>query len=293
VNWFIIASFSAVLSAAAAISQKKVLLQLNAFEFSFLSSGAIILFSLFVPFFYNVTPFHSSTLLIIVGKSILGGIAFLFVMMSLERNPISTALPVLGLTPAITALVSMVMIGEGLDGWEWLGIVLMMTGVYILEIRPAQHVLQPFKEILRSKSYYYLYAALGLFAMSSVYDKLLVGKYQTDPWVVLFYQHIIYFILFTTFLFFRKSPILKVVHSGKKHILLIILIALLTIAYRFTQLEATKLAPVALVLAVKRTSILYASFFGGKFFSDERLLQKIVGAACIVGAGFLILRNVN
>ena len=67
--------------------------------------------------------------------------------------------------------------------------------------------------------------------------------------------------------------------------------AFLTIAYRFTQLEATKFAPVALVLAVKRTSILYASFFGGKIFSDERLAQKLIGGALIVGAGFIILQK--
>ena len=73
----------------------------------------------------------------------------------------------------------------------------------------------------------------------------------------------------------------------------IVTVAFLTIAYRFTQLEATKVAPVALVLAVKRTSILYASFFGGKLFSEERLAQKLIGGALIVGAGFIILRNVG
>lgn len=74
---------------------------------------------------------------------------------------------------------------------------------------------------------------------------------------------------------------------------LIITVAVLTLAYRFTQLEATKLAPVALVLAVKRTSILYASLFGGKLFSEERLTIKLIGALLIVSAGFIILRNVG
>jgi hypothetical protein len=45
-------------------------------------------------------------------------------------------------------------------------------------------------------------------------------------------------------------------------------------------------------LAVKRTSILYASFFGGKLFSDDRLPQKLIGGALIIASGFIILRNV-
>lgn len=292
-NWFIIASCSALLSAAAAVTQKKVLFRLNAYEFSFVLSLVILCFSLFVPFSLDITSLTVSTVGIIVGKSILGGTAFLFVMMSLEHNPISTALPVLGLTPAVTAFAAFLMIGEALQGWEWLGLGLMMAGTYILEWRPSQKLFQPLKEIFRSRTYYYMFAALALFAVSSVYDKLLVGEYKIDPWAVLFYQHIVYCLLFAILLAIRKTSPVSAVTHGKKQIVSIFIIGLLTIAYRFTQLEATALAPVALVLAVKRTSILYASFYGGKLFSDERLIQKLIGAVCIVAAGFIILRNVG
>ena len=138
-----------------------------------------------------------------------------------------------------------------------------------------------------------MYAALGLFAISSVFDKLLVSGYKTDPLVVLFYQHIVYCSMFGALLFFRKQSFQGAVQKGRAQLPFIMTVAFLTIAYRFTQLEATKFAPVALVLAVKRTSILYASFFGGKIFSDERLAQKLIGGALIVGAGFIILRNVG
>jgi drug/metabolite transporter (DMT)-like permease len=247
---------------------------------------------LFVPFSTNVTSLPLSTLIIIIGKSILGGIAFLFVMMSLEHNPISTALPILGMTPGVTAIAALLMLGETLHRLEWVGIGLMMIGTYILELRPSQKIYQPFKEILRSKNYYYMYGALGLFAVSSVLDKLLVSGYKIDILSILFYQHIVYCLIFGSLIFIRRLSFRELIHKGRNQFPLILIIALLTIVYRFTQLGATKIAPVALVLAVKRTSILYASFFGGKIFSDERLPQKLLGAAFIVVAGFLILRNV-
>lgn len=291
--WFTLASCSALLSAAAAIIQKKVLFRLNALEFSFLVSVIILLFSFFIPFSKDITAITPSLLMIIIGKSILGGAAFLLVMMSLEHNQISTALPILGMTPAATAIAALLILGESLHNWEWLGIVMMMAGTYVLEKRPAQMVFQPLKEVLHSKNHYYMYGALGLFAISSVFDKLLVSGYKTDPLVVLFYQHIVYCSMFGALLFIRKKSFQVAAQKGRSQLPFIVTVALLTIAYRFTQLEATKFAPVALVLAVKRTSILYASFFGGKIFSDERLAQKLIGGALIVGAGFIILRNVG
>ncbi len=291
--WFIIATISAVLSAAAAILQKKVLFKITALEFSFLVSVIILIFSLFIPFSTNIMSIPTSTLIIILFKSLLGGMAFLLVMMSLEHNQISVALPILGLTPAVTAIAALIMIGETLTGIEWIGIIMMIAGTYTLESKPHQNIFQPFKDIMATKNHYYMYGALALFAISSVFDKILMSGYKTEPLVVLFYQHIIYCSMFVVFLLLRRQSIQLVVRKGITLMPIIIIIALLTVAYRFTQLEATKLAPIALVLAVKRTSILYASFFGGKLFADERLSRKLIGSALIVGAGFLILRNVG
>ncbi len=291
--WFVLASLSAILSAAAAITQKKILFRINALEFSFLVSVLILAMSSFVPLFVDVTSIPQPILLIVLGKSILGGVAFLFVMMSLEHNQISDALPLLGLTPAATAIAALLLIGETLRSWEWVGIGLMITGSYILERRPSAGVLRPLREVFLRKSHFYIFAALSLFALSSVADKMLLSGYKIDPLALLFYQHIVYAAMFGFLLLFRSFPFSEVALKGRQQLPLILAVAILTIAYRVAQLEATKIAPVALVLAVKRTSILYASFFGGKMFSDERLGLRLLGGAIIVAAGFIILRNVS
>jgi len=291
--WFAFGTCSAVLSAASAIIQKKILFRLTALEFSFLVSAAILMGSLFVPFSVDVASIPSTTLMILLGKSVLGGTAFLLVMMSLERNQISIALPLLGLTPGVTALLALVLLRESLRPAEWAGIVLMMAGTYTLEMRPGQNILQPFKSIFSNRNFYFIYGAVGLFAISSVADRLLVSNYRIDPLVILFYQHIVYCALFGVKLLLRRYSFSTLVEKGKGQLPFILVAALLTIGYRFTQLEATKLAPVALVLAVKRTSILYATFFGGRMFSDDRLSVRLLAGFLIVIAGFLILRNVG
>ena len=214
-------------------------------------------------------------------------------MMSLEHNQISSALPLLGITPGVAALLALMLLGESLRPLEWAGIGLMMAGTYTLEMRPGQTITQPFKSIFTNRKFYFIYGAVGLFAVSSVADRMLVSGYRIDPLVVLFYQHIVYCAVFGLQLLLRKDSFPTLLKKGKGQIPLVVTVALLTVAYRFTQLQATKLAPVALVLAVKRTSILYATFFGGRMFSDDRLREKLLGALLIVISGFIILRNVG
>ncbi len=295
--WIILATISALLSAAAAITQKKVLMRAHALEFSFLVSFVIMILSLAIPVAFDVAPISWVTLLFILGKSVIGGIAFLLVMMALERDQISSVLPLLGLTPAITALLAWGVLGEILSNYEWLGIGLMVVGTYLLERRPVKrgssasgghHVLPVL---------YYIGGALVLFAFSSVADQILISGEKADPRVVLLYQHIVYCVMFGILLAVRKaplaSPLASVVQIGREQWPFLLAIAVLTIGYRFTQLEAVKYAPVALVLAVKRTSILYASLGGGKLFSDKHLGVRIAGASLIVASGFIILRNVS
>jgi drug/metabolite transporter (DMT)-like permease len=292
-TWFALATCSAVLSAAAALIQKKILFRLSALEFSFLVSAVILVFSLFVPFTADVLSVPATTLLILIGKSVLGGMAFLCVMMALQRNQISSALPLLGITPGAAALLSVLLLGESLRPWEWAGMGLMMAGTYALEVRPHQKLLQPLRNIVATKNYYYIYAAVALFAISSVADRMLLSGYKVPPAVVLFYQHIVYCTIFGLQLFFRKHSFATVLEKGKASFPLILTVALITIAYRFTQLEATKLAPVALVLAVKRTSILYATLVGGILYSDERISVKVIAGILIVASGFIILREIG
>lgn len=291
--WFILATCSALLSATSAVMQKKILFRLNALEFSFSVSVSIFVITSFIPFFVNVGSIPFSALSIILGKSLLGASAFLLVMLSLQHNQISSALPLLGLTPAATAILSFIILGEGLKEVEWLGIGLMIAGAYLLERKPSAAFFQPVNQIIKSKNYYYIFGAVGLFAVSSVFDRLLVYGMKIDILLVLFYQHIVYVLFFSVLLLIRRFSLKAVIIKSRDQLPLIITVAVFTLVYRFTQLEATKLAPVALVLAVKRTSILYASLFGGKLFSEDRLKIKLLGAVLIVAAGFIILRNVG
>lgn len=291
-TWFAIALLSAFLSAFAAITQKKVLFNLGALEFSFLLSLVNLLFSIPFFFFIDYSTINSSNLTILFIKSVIGVGAFFCVMLSLKNLEISNALPLLALTPGFIAVFAFFLLGESLKSTEVIGLILLMLGTFILESKNGKNFIVPFSVFLKSRYHKFIIAALLLFTASSILDKFLLIRMNLSPISLTAFQHIYFAILFAlTFFLFRKKtePIKSSI--TKNNLLLIALISILTIGYRFTQIIAVGMASVALVLAVKRTSVFWATVIGGKIFSDKNLLKRSFAAILIVVGAILILRD--
>ena len=291
-TWFAIALLSAFLSAFAAITQKKVLFNLGALEFSFLLSVVNLVFSIPFFFFIDYSTINSSNLTILFIKSVIGVGAFFCVMLSLKNLEISNALPLLALTPGFIAVFAFFLLGESLKSTEVIGLILLMLGTFILESKNGKNFIVTFSVFLKSRYHKFIIAALLLFTASSILDKFLLVRMNLSPISLTAFQHIYFAILFAlTFFLFRKKtePIKSSIN--KNNLLLIALISILTIGYRFTQIIAVGMASVALVLAIKRTSVFWATVIGGKIFSDKDLLKRSLAAIFIVAGAILILRD--
>ena len=291
-TWFVIALLSAFLSAFAAITQKKVLFSLGALEFSFLLSLVNLVFSIPFFFFIDYGTINSFNLLVLFIKSVIGVGAFFCVMLSLKNLEISNALPLLALTPGFIAVFAFIFLGEALKTAEVVGLIILMLGTYILESGNSTKIIFPFSILLKSKYHRFVILALLLFTASSILDKLLLIKLNLSPISLTAFQHIYFAIIFSiVFFIFRKKtePLPNI--TNKINLGWIALISVLTIGYRYTQVVAIGLASVALVLAVKRTSVFWATIIGGKIFSDKDLLKRSIAAVLILIGAILILRD--
>ena len=291
-TWFAIALLSAFLSAFAAITQKKVLFSLGALEFSFLLSLVNLVFSIPFFFFIDYGTINSFNLLVLFIKSVIGVGAFFCVMLSLKNLEISNALPLLALTPGFIAVFAFIFLGEALKTAEVVGLIILMLGTYILESGNSTKIIFPFSILLKSKYHRFVILALLLFTASSILDKLLLIKLNLSPISLTAFQHIYFAIMFSIIFFvFRKKtePLPSI--TNKINLGWIALISVLTIGYRYTQVVAIGLASVALVLAVKRTSVFWATIIGGKIFSDKDLLKRSIAAVLILVGAILILRE--
>lgn len=291
-TWFIIALASSFLSAISTIAEKKVLFKQSPFEFSFILSIVNLVFS--IPFFFliNYATVNPSNMSILFVKSIIGVAAFLCVMTALKNLQISNALPLLALTPGFVALFAFLFLGESLKLLEVIGLFALIAGTYILESKSLKEILFPLNVFFKSKYHRYILAALLLFTASSIMDKLLLVKMKLSPVSLTAFQHLFFGLLFAAIYFtYEKNKTAISFAKNKKELGWIVLISVLTIGYRFTQVLAVGLSSVALVLAVKRTSVLWATIIGGKIFKDSNMLNKTIAVVFIILGAILILRD--
>lgn len=306
--WFTLALTSAVLSSIAAITQKKALANINALEFSFHLSWVNLIISLIflIGFDPSTLTLHQTWVMFV--KTLLQALAFWCVMLSLKNLEISSALPLLALTPGSVAVFALIFIGETLTLNETLGLILLLSGSYFIEMKTLSNMIEPFKVFFRTKKYIHVAAALAFFTVSSILDKYLLKDQKMDTSSFMLLQHLFFFIIFAILLPITRTKITNpftpipspqtpdgsafsphtsnfILHTSY----LILITAVLTIGYRYTQLLAIAIAPVALVIAIKRLSVFFASVVGGKIFDEGGLLKKGFAALIIVAGTLLML----
>ncbi|MBE0646113.1 MAG: EamA family transporter [Bacteroidetes bacterium] len=287
-NWFLLAFASAVFSAAASITEKKALFGMRALDFSVLL--AVLNGVLALPLFLLVDfgAVSGEALLVLGAKNLLGSLAFLCMMMAIRNLELSGALPMMVLTPGLVALFAFLFLGESLSGMELGGMGLLMAGTYVLEMK-AGDALAPLRIFWTSRSHWPIAAALLLFTITSVLDRLLLTDLQLRPLPMMAFQQLFtagYFILFAL-VAGRGAVTLRTASHG--HGRWILLVAVLTFGYRFAQIEATAVAPVALVLAVKRLSVFIGAMVGGRLFNESHLLRKAVAIAILLAGALMIV----
>ncbi|MGE5457421.1 MAG: EamA family transporter [Methanococcaceae archaeon] len=288
-NWIFLAFISAIFSATAAISQKKVLFSIEGLEFSFMVSCISTVFA--IPFLLNVDYHHleAVNLGILFLKTIPGTMAFLFVMLSLKNLEISKALPLLALTPGLVAIFAFFILGDTISLMETGGIILLFTGTYLIETKAGQNILDPFRVFLKSRNHHYVIIALMLFTLTSIVDRYLLGRFKLEPSAFMGFQQLFMTLNFlVVMLWFKKKPFSLPRRLSDDTWKWIVFISALTIIYRYTEILAVKNAPVALVLSIKRTSVFFAVVIGGRLFKESNLLLKAAATAIIITGVILI-----
>ncbi len=283
---------------------------MNALEFSFHLSWVNLLISLLFLIGFDPAGVTFQQTWVMFVKTLLQAFAFWCVMLSLKNLEISSALPLLALTPGSVAIFALIFIGETLTLNETLGLILLLSGSYFIEMKSVKDMIEPFKVFFRTKKYIFVAAALAFFTISTILDKYLLKDQKMDTSSFMLMQHLFFLIDFTILMFITRtkftnpfklipesspltthhSPLTPhtsyfILHPSS----LILITAFLTIAYRYTQIVAFTIAPVALVIAIKRLSVFFASVVGGKIFDEGGLLKKGIAALIIVAGTLLML----
>ncbi|RMF56208.1 hypothetical protein D6745_00085 [Candidatus Woesearchaeota archaeon] len=285
--WLIFALGSAFFAAAASIIQKKALIKEHAMEFSAVLALINAVISLFLlPFVdFNISTMN---LLWVYLASWLGTVAFLHTARAIRHMQISLASPMLNFGPAFSAILAAFILGEKLVLYQWLGIILLVIGAYVLEIdHKFSDLIEPFRRIKSSKYIHFIFFALLLYGFSSIIDRYVV-THGVSPISYIFFAHIFIAINFFVLLNVMYDGVKGIIHGLSKMGIPILLVSLFTLTYRFFQIKAVSMTFLALVVSIKRTSTILATLIGGELFHEEGLILKLVACAIMVVGAVLV-----
>ncbi len=203
---------------------------------------------------------------------------------ALKVSPISLTMPFLALTPVFLIFVSYILLGERVSISGGIGILLIATGSYTLNIHKVrQAITEPIKAILKEKGSIMMIMVAFIFSITSSLGKMAIE--HSSP---VFFGSF-YFVL-VTLLF---TPIAAVKNRGKIIITKKDIMPLSSIGITYSlmiifHMLALNLTKVAYMISVKRMSLLFSVLYGYLLFKEKKIAERTVGTMLML-AGFLLI----
>lgn len=284
--WALFAIAASLSAAVNSIFQKETLDKLHAVQLMTITAFATVFFSLFlipyVSFNLNLT-----NLLWIILTSAINVAAFICTIKAMRHLEVSVVAPFFNLGTAFAAFLGLVMFKETITLLGISGIILLVTGGYLLELK-HRNLLQPIKDLIKSKYIHYLLSGVFLFSFKFALDKFVLSDITAISYF--FFQNIltlVFFLLITLIFYGGVKDIKRGFQIGSW---LVPIIGLTAMVESLTLFEALKIAPVSLVVPLYRTWTLWAVLLGCRFLHEKHLFKRLLASALmILGATFILI----
>lgn len=206
-------------------------------------------------------------------------------MRALQVSDMSLAVPFVSFTPIFLLITSPLLVGDVPTTQDIVGIVCIVAGAYVLHIQSVHRgLLAPLLAVFRQPGPRRMLSVAFIYSLTSNFDK--IGVQNSSP---LFWSLSIASVMTIGFLLLlRFLPQQNIVapHTGTLGILLFI--GLFQTMGLLVHNTALSLGPVPSVIAVKRSSILFAVVWGFVFLHERQVGERLAGALLmVIGIGIL------
>lgn len=298
--WVVLAFVSALCLGFYDIS-KKVALRDNGvtdvLTLSVLISSTILLIPLllsrFLPDLMAETPFYVPRLdfqahLFTLIKSCIVLSSWVFAYISLKHLPISVVNPWQATRPMWTLVGALLIFGERLNGWQWVGILLALGSILVFSIK------KPGQRSRTTNNKYYICLALAILigSCSGLYDKYMMRHYDHNAVQVYytFYQAIL---MLGVWLIYHRKQAKSAITSfsfSTKNILPIVLISVFLVisdnVYMLALRDPDSL--IAVVSTIRRGGAVIGFAYGLIFLKEQDPWKKVLSMIGIL-AGLICL----
>ena len=207
---------------------------------------------------------------------------------ALKLSPLSLTLPFLSLTPFFLVLNSYLILGEKVSLQGGAGILLIVSGSYVLNISETKNgLLGPLKAIKREKGSVLMICVALLYSFTSSFGKMAI-EHSSPLFFGISYFIALNIVFAPIGIMMGKSDLKPFIEQKKYQRLFMpgLFYSLMVI----THMTAMSLTKVAYMISVKRASLLIGLFYGYLFFREENIRSRFTGAL-LMFIGFLMVIN--
>ena len=222
---------------------------------------------------------------LLIGGSINAVTALLYIK-AIKVSDLSLTVPLVALTPLFMLLTSPLIVGEYPKFFDYIGILLIVIGSYLLNIKEkSQGYLAPFKALLNEPGPKLMLIVAFLWSITSNFDKIGVQNSSPIFWLFSIFGTIS-ILLLPVLLYNTPNPSRKIL----KQLPMLAAMGFFNAIGVLCQMQALTLTLVVQVIAIKRTSVLMGVLFGHFIFKEKDIQQRLLGAGImILGVLFISL----
>lgn len=234
---------------------------------------------------HRIPPLGSQYALALMVGGILNAIAVLLYVEALNSSDLSIAAPIVALTPLFLLVTSPWLIGEYPSWIDLAGVLLIILGSYILNLKEKQQgYLAPFRAILEQRGSRLMLVVAFIWSITSNFDKIGVLNSTPDFWVISLFSFIA--ILLLPVITLKSSQPLRQLQVHYRALLLIGGLNSLTV---LLQMQAIQISQVTRVIAIKRMSTLLGVLWGCLFLKEAGIRERLMGATLMILGVFAIM----
>jgi uncharacterized membrane protein len=221
--------------------------------------------------------------LALLGSTMLNTLAISLYARALHASDLSTTVPMLAFSPLFLLVTAPLILGEFPTFWGLVGVLLVVLGSYVLNIRAYQQgLLAPYRALLRERGPQLMLVVAFIWSIAATIDK--IGILQSAPifWVTAVNGAMA--LALTPLMLRTPACVSHIRRAGPFLLLMGIFSALALVA----QMHAISLTLVPYVIAIKRSSILMSVVFGTLLFHEVGLQERLAGVVIML-AGVLCI----
>lgn len=216
-------------------------------------------------------------------NSILLLISSYMLLEALQASKISVSLPMLSLTPLFLVLLSYIILKEIPSAWGFVGILLIVVGAYIINIKNGKGFFEPFAALFKIKGSLYVIVVSFIWSITATLYKK--GIIESNPVYFTSMTYLFTSAIMLPFLFFNFRGKLTELRQNIKMLLFLgAASAFMTLLSSYAMLFTLA----SYVISIKRSSLIFSIFIGYFYFKEKNIKNALIGTVIMLIGGVLI-----